>query len=106
MKKKIEYPKLPKRFKEKWLIALRSGEYQQVKENLYLCDKYCCLGVACNVMGVSDKAINGWGTPTRALSHKIPKYFYEAPWLEVLMEMNDTEEKSFKQIALWIERNL
>ena len=31
--------------KEKWLNALRSGEYQQGKLNLRVGDSFCCLGV-------------------------------------------------------------
>lgn len=63
--------KLPKEFAEKWLVALRSGEYKQgdsamimfrdlddvedpeaIKESLEYC-KFCCLGVAAVVAGVS-----------------------------------------------------
>lgn len=32
-----------------WLQALRSGEYQQGQSYLRRDDKYCCLGVACEV---------------------------------------------------------
>lgn len=31
--------------KQRWIKALRSGEYQQGKESLYHCGKFCCLGV-------------------------------------------------------------
>jgi len=31
--------------KQRWIEALRSGEYQQGKESLYHCGKFCCLGV-------------------------------------------------------------
>jgi hypothetical protein len=31
--------------KQRWVEALRSGEYQQGKESLYHCGKFCCLGV-------------------------------------------------------------
>ena len=41
--------KLPKEFKEKWLSALRSGEYTQAREALWVGNGYCCLGVACKV---------------------------------------------------------
>jgi hypothetical protein len=42
--------RLPKAFKEKWVKALRSGEYTQTT-NGYLQDTigYCCLGVACTL---------------------------------------------------------
>lgn len=37
---------------EKWLKALESGEYEQGVGQLKREDKYCCLGVACEVMGI------------------------------------------------------
>lgn len=33
----------------KWVTALRSGEYEQGREALRNGDKFCCLGVACDV---------------------------------------------------------
>lgn len=35
-----------------WLAALRSGVYKQGKKHLCLNDRYCCLGVACDVQNV------------------------------------------------------
>lgn len=34
---------------QKWVEALRSGKYEQGKNALCRDDKYCCLGVACEV---------------------------------------------------------
>lgn len=34
---------------KKWVQALRSGEYKQGKDALRDNDKFCCLGVACEV---------------------------------------------------------
>lgn len=34
---------------KKWVAALRSGKYQQVKGALRRSEGYCCLGVACDV---------------------------------------------------------
>jgi hypothetical protein len=31
--------------KQRWIEALRSGEYQQGKKSLFHCGKFCCLGV-------------------------------------------------------------
>jgi len=36
--------------KPKWLAALRSGEYEQGQRKLRKNDKYCCLGVLCDIM--------------------------------------------------------
>lgn len=35
--------------KEKWLTALRSGEYPQTKGALHNTEGYCCLGVLCDI---------------------------------------------------------
>jgi len=35
--------------KQKWLNALRSGEYQQTQRHLRTEDGFCCLGVLCDL---------------------------------------------------------
>jgi len=46
--------------KDKWVAALRSGEYKQGKNRLRTDDTYCCLGVLCAVY--SKETGNGnWG---------------------------------------------
>jgi hypothetical protein len=35
--------------KQKWVSALRSGEYQQTKGRLRKEDEFCCLGVLCDL---------------------------------------------------------
>jgi hypothetical protein len=49
---------LPKEIKEKWLTALRSGEY--TKGTKYLCKnkKYCCLGVLCEIKNEQNSKNN------------------------------------------------
>jgi len=37
--------------KQKWVSALRSGEYQQTKGFLRKEDGFCCLGVLCDLYG-------------------------------------------------------
>jgi hypothetical protein len=37
--------------KQKWVSALRSGDYQQTKGRLRKEDKFCCLGVLCDLYG-------------------------------------------------------
>jgi hypothetical protein len=53
--------------KEKWLEALRSGEYHQSKNGLYDGVGYCCLGVLCdihsketNIQWNPDPNVNGF----------------------------------------------
>ncbi len=40
--------------KAKWLEALRSGKYAQVKKTLRRGDGFCCLGVLCDISGKAD----------------------------------------------------
>jgi len=37
------------RIKQRWLDALRSGEYKQTMENLQDMNGFCCLGVLCDL---------------------------------------------------------
>ena len=37
--------------KQKWLSALRSGDYQQTQLKLHTDDGFCCLGVLCDLYG-------------------------------------------------------
>lgn len=43
--------KLPKESTERWLQALRSGEYKQGKKSLFIPkdNSFCCLGVWCDI---------------------------------------------------------
>ena len=45
----MSYYKLKPEFKEAWLAALRSGEYQQTRGQLRRDNAFCCLGVACDL---------------------------------------------------------
>jgi len=111
---KTQYKKLPKKFKEKWLKALRGGKYQQCQGALYENGKFCCIGVECHLHGVSrnEMKMDYKAGGTRRNFSKIPKYMdvivagrlSETPQ-QVLINMND-EGKSFKQIATWIQKNL
>lgn len=124
--KKETYPKLPKDFKKKWIAALRSGEYKQLKNNLYkenwvTSDRqesgYCCLGVAARVCGLDKEFIKDkdWlnEIDEEVINESIPAMLlydaYTNELIKKLQEMNDGEgrkQRSFKQIANWIEKNL
>ena len=41
--------------KEKWLSALRSGDYKQTKSCLHKGDGFCCLGVLCDLYGKENE---------------------------------------------------
>lgn len=88
-------------FKAKWVKALRSGKFEQTDGTLKDKDGYCCLGVACHLLGIADRALEktteGYGQTWLA-----PQGFsLEAS--ETLASMND-DGKSFRAIASYIEK--
>jgi hypothetical protein len=114
--------KLPEIFKEKWLIALRSGLFNQAKYALYgeifskkiIEDRekqfgHCCLGVACIVAGIPEKNIKELQLPSDVSYQsknykKLPKFLLDDDTVSTLATMNDAG-KSFKQIANYIEKH-
>lgn len=42
---------MKKSIKDKWIKALRSGEYKQIKGRLKRTNGFCCLGVLCDLYG-------------------------------------------------------
>lgn len=107
---------------KKWVDALRSGQYKQGQGQLSVDNKYCCLGVLCDVLGVESKLVG------------IGKYYYDTldeEWVasslpkQVQLELgitilgdfkqsdntyrslshcNDVLNLNFNQIADWIEK--
>lgn len=98
-----------------WIAALRSGDYKQTR--LCLSDingYYCSLGVACEVMHVPKiKCIYTY-------QYQISKDYFSTKspgndWLlekfgitecGILMMMNDSHQKSFNEIADYLETRL
>jgi len=112
-----------KQIKSKWLKALRSNEYVQGQDALCTTnsvDKFCCLGVLCDVRAGMDKSL-GWEiTKVRdedpnelvflgqslALSSSMLKWAgLTGEEQDELAEMNDSG-KSFSKIANFIEETL
>ncbi len=92
--------KLNPEFKKKWVEALRSGKYEQIREQFvrFRDDKpigYCCLGVLCDVLDIEQKysAI----TDTTGLTYTT-QVEYE--------NFNDIDKKTFPEIAGIVEENL
>jgi hypothetical protein len=109
--------KLPPDFKAKWIAALRSGEYKQGKDKLHHDGRFCCLGVGCVVAGIEVSQLGTYCYPSvlaRLNPSLLPPLFQttthsSACWK--LATMNDGKgdnitQKSFTQIADWIEQNL
>lgn len=54
-----KYHKMNPEVKEKWLAALRSGNYAQGKGVLREGDGFCCLGVLCDV-AINEGVLSPW----------------------------------------------
>ena len=52
---------MKKEIKDKWVAALRSGEYQQAYGRLRDDNSFCCLGVLCDISGLG-KWVNESGS--------------------------------------------
>lgn len=122
---------MEKALKEKWLKALRSGQYKQtigvLKTQSENGDcRYCCLGVLCDVSGEGkwvegewiksplldagfcergytfvDVTLTGNLSPEFRKRHGIPLRIRD-----LLIAMNDHKGMSFKEIADWIGTNI
>lgn len=107
---------LNKKFKAKWLNALRSGKYAQTTETLMDNNGFCCLGVACAVAGIPLKQIEDVGVPSELSEKnqmKLPPFFRNPDYskgkdcekvINECTQMNDTKKMTFKQIAARLEK--
>lgn len=102
--------------KEDWLVALRSGKYKQISGQLKTTEGHCCLGVLCEVAGVTwDQRGTTFGViqngsyredailPTEVreragLPNNAPNSYLR------LSEMND-DGATFAELADYIEAN-
>ena len=102
---------MDKKLLTKWINALESGEYKQARQQLKKTAKqrktkepaYCCLGVLCEVAKVEYNPEAPF--PPSALTKSLgletwvkSRDTYTTPRSD-LIEMNDTERKTFKTIA-------
>lgn len=121
--------------REKWLPALRSGEYAQAKGRLRKPDGFCCLGVACDLMegiaweptasGISYAVHISDSNPpygeTSLLPGSVAEFIGISSWgdfeyngdpdnreisTETLTGLNDDLDYSFEKIADFIEHEL
>lgn len=135
MNKQTTQFRLPKPFADKWLIALRSGEYRQTNGTLVNTtiegSAYCCLGVAGVICNMTDSYMDQYGAFSdiprpeevdgyytqedydddelryQTMRGAIPSELQTANTLtNKLIEMNDCDEKSFTEIADWVEANV
>lgn len=106
------FPKMDPAVKALWVSALRSGVYVQGYGKLRTpVGRHCCLGVLCDITHSWQKQVAS-GLES-VLTHEIrDSVGLDSDKFDqmILVEMNDGEEgrgnKSFSQIADWIEVNL
>ena len=85
-----------KKIKAKWLKALRSGKFKQGKDQLRLGNRFCCLGVLCEIQrGDYD---GDKGTPPVKLRAGLSQ-----GQMNILIDANDLHDWSFPQIADYVE---
>lgn len=125
MSNKTYTPEEQKANRKLWIEALRSGKYQQGNGYLRtIDDKYCCLGVACEILGIeSTVSLSGiayfYGEskminilPTEAAKAlginnigQFESYNDNNNKHTSLWELNDVDQLSFNEIADFIEKN-
>lgn len=115
----ITYKKMEPAAKGLLVAALRSGGFKQGVGSLRPADnRFCCLGVACVVLGREGEWITDEDYPLESVFHyygtrsstSLPRILSEEIDLSMtaqnkLMEMNDAG-RSFAEIADWTEENL
>lgn len=112
------------KWKQPWIDALESGEYQQAQTVLHDGTGYCCLGVLCRVAGATFRKANEPDTyePTRInglimndghllSDNALSMFGLDGDQQSVLVGLNDGNDgrdppKSFKEIAAYIRENL
>lgn len=125
-----DIPKIKPEIKKRWIEALRSGEYEQAIGVLRKTDgvgrqRYCCLGVLCDVVKFDDALLGTftnverprWSAVTNRFGDHatdppeiVDRYVTSGPYQDwtALMERNDGDggkPQSFAQIANLIERH-
>jgi len=107
--------------KQKWLNALRSGDYQQGRNYLRTDNGFCCLGVLCDLYGKENNV--EWNFVNNGHNYEFEEFESYLPssvrkWAgvegynflvnngtETLSELND-RGSTFEQIAYVIEEHL
>lgn len=108
---------------QQWIKALRSGKYEQGRERLRDGNKFCCLGVLCDIskQGKWETAYDGeeeYTSPEGACEVNLPRFvqkwagvwsgsglFHMQKKQVTLVNLNDVTKLNFEQIAEVIEEN-
>lgn len=102
-------------WRDKWITALRSRKYTQGQGRLRVDMgagkfSYCCMGVLCDVVAPQEwkeDSSHSTAYSTSFPSHTVVQVTgFDRQQEQHLAMLNDSEGKSFDQIADWIEANL
>jgi hypothetical protein len=102
-------------YKGPWLKALRSGRYEQGRSYINSQGRFCCLGVLCDVAGIQwsepdesgdRKSLDGTTDYCNLTEKGCAIFGLRIKDVAALTRMNDSEGKSFSEIADYIERAL
>jgi hypothetical protein len=93
---------------EEWIVALRSGKYQQAKDRLRTDGGYCCLGVLCDITDpkgweIKEGCWEYYGEtayPTHAMIEQLGELELHDGYIGTL---NDMRNMSFAEIADGLE---
>src|SRR6266851_3356391 len=104
---------MTKTLKNKWLEALKSGEYKQGTCFLYNSnfDTYCCLGVLAKVINIEItddiKLYQPKKFKQELLSRKILRRLKLSEIAQlILADLNDNSNNFLEKVIPWIEENL
>jgi hypothetical protein len=91
---------MKKEIRDRWVTALRSGEYEQGIARFERGGRFCCLGVLCDVIGEPPNSPSGSGqwSLVRDLLDGIDPHD--------LAYLNDNERLGFPEIAEWIDAHV
>ncbi len=112
---------MTKELKDAWIKALKSGEYEQGQRALRPdgMNEFCCLGVLCDVLRNKNPTRFWWSDGNSTFFDNQENQSYDGDicgplsgelklnvYSRDLVRMNDEENKSFNEIADWIEKNI
>lgn len=87
---------------DKWVAALRSGNWKQGTWSLKNGDKYCCLGVLYEIAGGKWDSYKGIGWAHNSTT-QVPCELMDNETQDILSKMNDELGASFDDIADYIK---
>jgi hypothetical protein len=99
---------MKRELRDRWVAALRSGEYKQGRDQLRTPGgSFCCLGVLAETVGARrDGYRYHFEGDTHSRSLDVPETLVGGLEQSALIDMNDDAEEPFSVIADWIEANV